>query len=81
VDRAGRIVVAWDEVIEGQRVAAARELEVKVDQPVRFGSAITLATGGPAMYPVLVAVGSDVLAVWTTGGEASVVQARVIRLP
>jgi hypothetical protein len=80
LDRAGRIVVAWDEVIKGQRVAAARELEVKQNQPVEFGSVVTLSSGGPGMYPVLAAIGSDVLAVWTTGGEASVIQLRAIRL-
>jgi hypothetical protein len=33
------------------------------------------------MYPVLAAAGTELLAVWTTGGEASVIQVRAIRLP
>lgn len=81
VDRAGRIVVAWDEVIDGRRVAALRELKMKPHQVVEFGSEIRLSSGGAAMYPALAATGGGVLAVWTTGGEASVIQARTIRLP
>jgi len=81
VDHAGRIVVAWDEVIQGQRVAAARELEVTLNQPVGFGSVVTLSSGDPGTYPVLAATGSDVLAVWTTGGEASSIRVRAVRLP
>lgn len=81
VDRAGRIVVAWDELIKGQRVAAARELKVRPRQPVDFGSVVTLSSDGPANHPVLAAAGTGILAVWTTGGDASVIQARAIRLP
>jgi hypothetical protein len=80
IDRNGRIVVAWDEAIGGRRVAAARELKVASDR-VDFGPVVTLAPEGPAMYPVLAATGAGMLAVWTTGGDASVVRVRAVDLP
>jgi len=81
VDRRGRVVVAWDEPLNGRRVAAAREVTWQSGQRVDFGRVITLSPGGPAMYPVLAATGSGLVAVWTTGGDASVIQARAISLP
>ena len=50
VDRRGRIVVAWDELLNGQRLAAAREVS-KSGQRVNFGPVITLSPGKPATYP------------------------------
>jgi hypothetical protein len=81
IDRTGRIVVAWDELIEGRRVAAARELRLRPHQAVEFRPAVILSSDGPAMYPVLAATRAGVLAVWTTGGEPSAIRARVIPLP
>lgn len=81
VDRRGRIVVAWDELLDGQRVAAAREVTRPSDQRVDFGPVIMLSPGGPATYPVLAATDSGLVAVWTTGGDASVIQTRAISLP
>jgi hypothetical protein len=81
VDRAGRIVVAWDELIEGRRVAAVRELKLRPRLEVEFGNVVTLSSDGPSMYPVLAATRAGVLAVWTTGGEPSLIRARVIPLP
>lgn len=81
VDGSGRIAVAWDELIDGQRVAAVRALSVNADRTIGFGSIVPVSPDGPAMYPVLAASGTDIVAVWTTGGEPSVVQARRIRLP
>ena len=80
VDRRGRIVVAWDELLNGQRLAAAREVS-KSGQRVDFGPVITLSPGKPATYPVLAATSSGVVAVWTTGGDAATVQTRAIPLP
>jgi hypothetical protein len=80
VDRRGRIVVAWDELVNGQRMAAAREVS-KSGQRVDFGPVITLSPGNPATYPVLAATSSGVVAVWTTGGDAATVEARAISLP
>jgi hypothetical protein len=81
VDRTGRVVVAWDENLKGQRVAAARELKIGSNQAVSFGGVVTLAPEGPAMYPVLAATDRGLVAVWTTGGEASVVRARAVDVP
>ncbi len=81
IDSSRRIVIAWDELVDGRRVAAARELKARPNQPVEFGPAVTLPSPGYAMYPVLAATDQGVLAVWTTGGEASVIQASRLRLP
>ncbi len=81
VDRAGRIVVAWDELVNGQRAAAARELKVMSDRTVTFGDVVTLAPDGRATYPVLASTSKGILAVWTSGGDASVIQARILGLP
>lgn len=80
VGRGGRLVVAWDEAIGGRRVAAARELTPGPDR-VDFGPVVTLADEGPAMYPVLASTDAGILAVWTTGGDASVIRTRIVRLP
>ncbi len=64
----------------GQRLAAAREVS-KSGQRVDFGPVITLSPGEPATYPVLAATGSGLVAVWTTGGDAAVIQTRAIPLP
>ena len=79
VSTTGRIVVAWDETIKGQRVAAMRELKAG-PQPT-FGEVVTLDAAAPAMYPSLAATKQGLVAVWTTGGDISRVQSRMIRLP
>ena len=79
VSTTGRIVIAWDETVDGQRVAAMREL--KAGPQSTFGAAVTLDTAAPAMYPSLAATKEGLVAVWTTGGEISRVQSRTIRLP
>jgi hypothetical protein len=76
----GRVVVAWDEVIKGQRVAAARELKAGPDG-ADFGPIVTMSPEGPAMYPVLAGTDAGMVAVWTTGGDASVIRTRIVRLP
>jgi hypothetical protein len=81
VDRNGRIAVAWDEVVGGRRVASAREVRPAAGRPPTFGAIVMLYADGPAMYPVLAATGDGLVAVWTTGGESSIVQSRVMRLP
>ena len=81
VDGRGRIVVAWDEALNGQRAAAAREIRPQPGPRVEFGPVISLSPGEPATYPVLAATGSGLVAVWTTGGDASVIQTRIVSLP
>jgi hypothetical protein len=79
IDAAGRVVVAWDENVNGRRAAVARALNRDANDRITFGETITLAGDG-ATYPVLAATDRGVIAVWTTGGESSVVRARQLPL-
>jgi hypothetical protein len=79
IDSAGRVVVAWDESVNGRRVAAARVLNRDAGQ--RVGEPIMLAVDGGSTYPVLATTDRGVIAVWTTGGKPSVVRARQLPLP
>jgi hypothetical protein len=81
VDRGGRLVVAWDELVQGRRVAAAREVKVRPGRDAELGAIIRLASEGPSMYPVLAPTATGWLAVWRTGGETAVIGTRVLRLP
>ena len=81
IDPAGRIAVAWDEVIAGRRVAVLRELRTAPGRQPGFGSIVTLSPDEPAMHPVLAATDNGLVAVWTTAGEESGVRAKSIRLP
>jgi hypothetical protein len=81
IDSAGRIVVAWDESVDGKRVAAARVIKVDSNQRATFGDVIALSSEEAGLYPVLAATNAGLIAVWTTGGSASAVRARTIRLP
>lgn len=77
----GQTVVAWDEVINGQRVAAAREMKVLSGQRVDFGPVVNISSEGNALYPALTATSSGLLAVWMTGDQPSSVRARRLRIP
>jgi hypothetical protein len=77
---AGRLVVAWDEYLDGRRIATARELKLQDGQSPAFGEAVRLGPADAALYPVLAAASHGVIAVWTTGGESSRVMAKVIEL-
>ena len=81
VDRDGRVVVAWDELADGRRVASAREVKVQADGTASFGQPIDLATSESAVYPVLAATDHGLVAVWTTGsGDQSAVRVGTFRL-
>jgi hypothetical protein len=80
VDQAGRAIVAWDEFIDGRRVAAAREVRSQ-GAGIAFGNVMEIAPDGPSLYPVLAATTEGLVAVWTTGGEQSEVRVRTIALP
>jgi hypothetical protein len=77
VDAMGRVMVAWDEVIDGVRKATVRALERR-GVAAGFGPTIALDATEPAMYPVLAATERGWFAVWATGGPASVVRARLL---
>jgi hypothetical protein len=79
VDAAGRLTVAWDEVVNGTRTAFARALSRGRDNRISFGEPMTLAADGPALYPVLAPSGDALVAVWTAGAPgATVIHARRI---
>jgi hypothetical protein len=77
VDGKGRVMVAWDEVVNGARTAAAREVTHKANG-IDFGPIRRIDEAGSALYPVLAATDQGWLAVWTTGGTASTVRARLL---
>ena len=78
IDARGRIVVSWDEVAGGTRMAVLRELRRDADR-VSFGDAVTLAAQGPAVYPVVASTASGLVAVWTAGsGESATIAVRTL---
>jgi hypothetical protein len=77
----GTLVVGWDELIDGARVAAVRTIAPRGEASPRFGDPVRLATTGGANHPVLASTDGGVLAAWMTGGEDSRVQLRYLRLP
>jgi hypothetical protein len=79
VDPRGRVVVAWDERVEGSRVVAAREVKLQIEGSVAFGEATVLSSAG--IYPVLAATADGLIGAWVTGGDASRIEVRRIRLP
>jgi hypothetical protein len=79
VSPAGRIFVAWDETFDGRRVAAFRELRPRRQGEPLLGE-ITVLSKDPALYPVLAATDTGLVAVWSTGGDPSRVEVRVIQL-
>jgi hypothetical protein len=81
IDRSGRVVVAWEEMVNGRRVAALREVRPASGGTPTFGAIVTISPDGPATYPVLAATEKELVAVWTTVGEPSRVELRAIALP
>ena len=77
----GALVVAWDELIDGRRVAALRRLTVKADAAPAFGEVVRLRSQGNASHPVLASSPEGVFTAWTTGGDNSQVRAGLMRLP
>lgn len=77
VDARGRVMVAWDEVVNGARTAAAREVTVG-GRGAEFGPIVTLDDAGSALYPVLAGTADGWFAVWATGGTSSVIRGRVL---
>lgn len=81
VDRSGRLLVAWDDSVSGQRTAAVREIQRGADGGVAFGPVVPLAPAAPGSSPVLAPVDGGVIAVWTSPGNPSRVMTRRIHLP
>ena len=70
-DHRGRIYVAWDDSVFGQRAAALREVLVKADGTVDFGPVVPLTTHSPSMAPVLAPTDRGLVAVWTHSSSPS----------
>jgi hypothetical protein len=88
-DDRGRLVVAWDEVLDNQRIAVARELQpaaggrtVTFGAPLRLTTTSAAGTNDPSTYPILASTTRGLLAVWTSGAAgASVITVKQIDLP
>ena len=75
----GKVFVAWDEGVNGQRLAVVRELKTAANGTGTFGEPVVLGGSGPAMYPVLAATDAGMVAVWTAGADQSRIEMRIIR--
>ena len=82
VDASGRIAAAWEELVDGRRVAVVRQIVPEGNGRAAFGPVVHLSPGEPAAYPVLAAAGSGFVAVWTGGKPGdTAVRVRAFRLP
>ena len=77
----GSLIVAWDELIDGRRVAALRRLTVKTGGSPLFGTIATVPARGSASHPVLATTSEGTFAAWTTGGDDATVHAKLLQLP
>jgi hypothetical protein len=82
-DDRGRLIVAWDEIIDGQRTAVVRELhQSSPGRPITFGEPLRLTTNEASTYPVLASTSRGLLAVWTSGAaDATVITVKQLDLP
>ncbi len=80
VDVRGQVTVAWEELINGKRVAAARRLSRADSAPAGAAAPIVLAGAESAMYPVLAETTNGLVAVWTAGlPSKSVIGVRTLK--
>jgi hypothetical protein len=77
----GRFAVAWDENVDGRRIAALRQLTVRADAAPVFGPILLLSTDGSGTYPALAVSDRGVVAVWTATGDPSRIETKVLTLP
>ena len=66
IGRNGRIVIAWDEVMDGVRRAARLDATATGATELEFGTPQRLTEGSSA-YPMLVTTSTGLLAAWTDG--------------
>jgi hypothetical protein len=82
IDDGQRVVAAWDELVNGTRIAAIREVKRGPSGAVSLGPIVRLSEGGPASYPVLAPTSDSLIAVWTSGAaRTSVIGVRRLSLP
>ena len=70
--------MAWDEPVNGRRVAAVRRLTLHPKRAPAFGEVVALPSSTGATHPVLATTPRGLLAVWTAGGNPSRVEAGIV---
>ena len=80
LDPRGRIVVTWDELVNGRRVVAARLGTPRAAGAVTFGPHEIVNQQGHGVYPAVTTVGDAAIVAWTAGGSDSVINVRRITL-
>jgi hypothetical protein len=63
---AGRVVVAWDEVVDGRRTVVASRLQLTASGAA-VGAPTLVSPGRPARHPALAPAPGGVLVAWTDG--------------
>jgi len=80
LDAHGRVVVTWDELVNGRRIVAARLGTIGSAGTITFGPHEILNEQGNGLYPVVTTSGDTTIVAWTTGGSDSVINVRRITL-
>jgi hypothetical protein len=76
IDGSGKVVIAWDEVIDGVRQAALTVTSAAADGSLRFDPPRRLGTGSAA-YPMFAVSNGRIVTAWTDGiGAQSVIAVR-----
>jgi hypothetical protein len=73
IDDGQRVVAAWDELVNGTRIAAIREVTRGPSGAVSLGPMVRLSADGPASYPVVAPTVDGFVAVWTSGAPGTAV--------
>jgi hypothetical protein len=82
IDDGQRVVAAWDELVNGTRIAAVREVKRGPSGAASLGPIVRLSGDGPASYPVVAPTIDGLLAVWTSGAPGtSVIGVQRLLLP
>ncbi|HZA35255.1 MAG TPA: hypothetical protein VE505_10025, partial [Vicinamibacterales bacterium] len=71
IDDGHRVVAAWDELVNGTRIAAIREVTRGPSGAVSLGPMVRLSADGPASYPVVAPTVDGLVAVWTSGAPGT----------
>jgi hypothetical protein len=74
--------VAWDEVVDGVRRAAAQSLRFTSDGKVSGSEIVPIGATNATAYPVMARTDRQVVTAWTHGsGPASVIGVAPLSLP
>ena len=78
----GGLVVAWDEVVDGKRRAAARILRLAPDGKASMGEIVPIGAGDANAYPVMAMTDRGLVTAWTHGtGAASRISVAQLSTP